>query len=179
MAERPSFDLWLGRGLFAASCLLLMFVELIPLDLRPARWPGPDIILVVTLVWVARRPDFVPVWVIVPLFLLCDLMFQRPPGLWTALVVIATEMLRRRQGELRNMPLLLEWGTVASAIIGLVLANRLVHTLVMLDQANLGLTLIQTGMTIAAYPVVVLLAHLIFGISRTAPGQVDSLGHSL
>lgn len=179
MAEAPSTTVWFGRAVFLALALVLIFLQLVPLNLEPGGWAPPDLLLAVTVAWVARRPDYAPFIVIAVLFLLTDLLFQRPPGLWSALVIILTEVLRTRAARIRNMPLLLEWGSVAVGIIAITIVNRIVLAIVMMPQAPLGLTLIQMLMTIAVYPVVVIVAHFLFGVSRPAPGAVDSLGHRL
>jgi len=90
-----------------------------------------------------------------------------------------TETLRKRAANIRNMPIGLEWGSVTVGLIAITLVYRIVLSVVLLPQDPLGLTLIQMGMTIAFYPLVAVLAHLIFGVSRPAPGQVNSLGHRL
>jgi len=179
MADTPAGKLFAGRCMFVAILLTIIFVQLMPLDALPRRWPWPDFMLVATLVWVARRPGFAPFWIIAVIFLLADLLFQRPPGLWAGLIVILTETLRKRTANIRNMPIGLEWGTVAVGIISVTLIYRLVMSVVLLPQTPLGPTLIQMGMTILFYPLVVAVAHLIFGVSRPAPGQVDNLGHRL
>jgi len=161
------------------SCARNVVVQLVPLDMRPAIWAAPDLLLVVTLVWVARRPDYLPVLVIALIFLTADLLFQRPPGLFAGLVVILTETLRKRSHGMRTMPLALEWGTIAFGVVAITLANRLVLAVTMTPQAPLGLTLIQMIATILAYPVVVLVAHLFFGVSRPAPGELDGRGQRI
>lgn len=179
MADTPTTRIWLGRFVFVVVVMVLMFAQLLPLNTSPTVWAAPDWALAVTFVWVARRPEYAPLFFIAVLFLLSDLLFQRPPGLWAALVVIVSEMIRKRSKGIRNMPFPLEWGTVAVAIVGITLLNRAALTVVMTAQAPLGLTLIQMVMTIIFYPLVVVLAHYIFGVSRPALGQVDSRGHRL
>jgi len=179
MAETPATQVWIGRCVFTVVMVAIIFVQLLPLDTRPDTWPAPDLMLAVTLTWVVRRPDFAPVILVAGLFLLADLLFQRPPGLWTGLMIIGTEMLRTRARKMRNMPLMLEWGTVAMGVVMITLAYRLALAIVMTPQPPLGLTLIQMVMTIVIYPVVVVIAHFILGVSRPAPGQTDSLGHRL
>ena len=179
MADTPAMQKLTGRAVFIAVAGAIVFFQLLPLNLEPVRWPAPDLLLAATLAWVARRPSLAPFPVVAAIFLLTDLLFQRPPGLYAALVLVATEMLRARRGQLRNMPFALEWGTVALFIAGITLANRIVHFAVMMPQATLGLTLIQMLMTILSYPLVAGVARLAFGVSRPAPGQVDSLGHRL
>lgn len=179
MAEAPSTRIWFNRAVFVALAFVIIVVQLVPLDMRPVIWASPDILLAATLAWVARRPDYLPVAVIAAVFLLTDLLFQRPPGLWAALVVLLTEAVRKRARGIRNMPLLLEWGTIAFGIVAITLINRLVLAVVMTAQPPLGLTLIQMIATILSYPLVVLVAYAIFGVSRPAPGEVDGRGHRL
>ncbi len=179
MAEPLSHRIWTKRLTFALIATAIVFVQLLPLNTVPHLWAAPDMLLVTTLVWTARRPDFVPVLLIAAVFLVADLLFQRPPGLMTALVVVLTEMLRNRAGSLRNAPFGVEWFTVAMVIGAVTLGNRLVLAAVVTPQAPLGLTLIQMVLTILAYPVVVALAHVVFGVSRPAPGEVNALGQRL
>lgn len=179
MAEAPLTRLWLNRAVFIILAFCLVVLQLVPLDMRPTVWAAPDVLLAVTLAWVARRPEYLPVLVVAAIFLMADFLFQRPPGLWAGLVVILTEALRKRSRAIRNMPLALEWGTVAFGLVAITLINRLVLTIVMTPQTPLGLTLIQLIATIATYPVVVIVAHFLFGVTRPAPGQVDSRGQKL
>ncbi|MBE0413598.1 rod shape-determining protein MreD [Yoonia sp.] len=179
MAEAVSASTWAKRLIFLALAFLIIIMQLVPLDMRPPRWAAPDLLLAFTLAWVARRPDCLPVAVVAGIFLLADLLFQRPPGLWAALVVILSETLRRRSREFRNMPLLLEWGTIAFGIVAITLANRVVLAIVMTPQAPLGLTLSQMVLTIAIYPLVVFVNHSLLGVRRLAPGAVDGKGHRL
>ncbi len=179
MAETPTMQIWTGRAVFVLLCALVIFLQLLPLDTRPEIWPVPDFLLLIALAWSARRPDFAPITFIAIIFMLADLLFQRPPGLWAGLVVILSEILRRRSRQLRNIPIMLEWMSVALGIIMITVIYRLVLAIVLTPQAPLGLTIIQMAMTIFLYPVILGIAHLVFGVSRPAPGQTDSLGHRL
>lgn len=179
MAETAPSRVWFGRLMFVMIALGLLFVQILPLSSRPLIWAGPDWGLAFTLAYVARRPDFAPTIAIAALFFLMDLLFMRPPGLWSGLVVILSEMIRKRAKGIRNMPFALEWGTVAVGIVAITLLNRAVLMVVMTVQAPLGLTLIQMAMTIIFYPVVVVVAHYVFGVSRPSPGQTDSRGQRI
>lgn len=179
MAERADSKTWINRGVFVILAFCLIVIDLVPLDMRPASWAAPDLLLTVTLVWVARTPHYVPVFVIAVLFLMADFLFMRPPGLWAALVVVLTEMIRRQNRDFRNMPVLVEWGTVALGVVAITVANRLILAIVMAPQAPLALTLIEMIATIMVYPLVVVVAHFVFGVSRIAPGEVGSKGQVL
>jgi rod shape-determining protein MreD len=165
---------WVQRAVFVALACVIMIAALVPLDQRPATFAAPDLLLACACVWVARRPDYLPLPIIALVFFAADMFFQRPPGLWAALVVLLTETIRARNRDLRTMALLAEWGFVAIGLCAITLANRLVLAIVMTPQAPLGLTLMQLVATIAIYPVVVMLAYLLFGISRQSPDTLRS-----
>ena len=143
----------------------------------PARWIAPDLMLLITLAWVARRPSFAPILAIAAIFFLADLFYQRPPGLWTALVLILSETLRARSKSMRTLPFGLEWATVAGGIVLITAIERFTLSMVLVPQASLGLTLTQLTLTILCYPLVVFASYALFGVSRPAPGEVDELGH--
>lgn len=172
MAELDGARLWVRRAGFVLLAFAITLVQLIPLDLRPASWAAPDLLLAMTCVWVARRPDYLPVYVVALVFFMTDLLLQRPPGLWAALVVLLSEAIRRRHSDLRSMPFLAEWGFVALGLGAITLANRVILAIVMLPQAPLGLTAMQLVGTIAVYPVGVFVAHYLFGVARAAPGDL-------
>ena len=179
MAEWADSKTWTNRLIFVALAFVLIVIDLVPLDMRPSLWAPPDVLLAATLAWVARKPSYVPVFVIAAIMLLADFLFLRPPGLWAALVVVLSETIRRQHREFRNMPLLAEWGTIAFGIAAITLVNRVVLAVVMAPQAPLAPTLIEMVATILVYPIVLIAAHFIFGVTRTARGEVGNKGQVL
>jgi rod shape-determining protein MreD len=170
---------WPGRITYLLLALVLLTAPLLPLNMVPRPYASPDILLAVTAAWAARRPDTLPALVVLAVFLLADFLFQRPPGLFAALVLLLTEWLRRRSPRLRKGSFLGEWVTVGTGVAVVALVNRVVLAVLMTPQAPLGLTLIQLILTIALYPLVAGVAHLALGLRRPAQGEVDALGHRL
>ncbi len=179
MADSPGAQVWIGRGVFSLLCLLIIFFQLMPLDGRPEILPWPDVLLLMTLAWVARRPDYAPLIVIAVVFLLTDLLFQRPPGLWAALVLILSEFIRSRAALFRKNSVMLEWLTVAGGIIAITLCYRVALLVALTPPPPLGLSLLQLIITIIFYPIILIIAHYVFRVSRPAQGAVDSFGHRL
>ncbi|ROU02415.1 rod shape-determining protein MreD [Histidinibacterium lentulum] len=180
MAERsPAAEILIGRAVFVAAVALTVFVSLLPLGSQPRGWAPPDLILAFTLAWVARRPDFVPVALIAAVFLMLDLLYQRPPGLWAGIVVVVTEILRRRSGDLRAVPFSVEWATAALAIVAICLGYRAMLAVAFVPAPPLSLSMIEMVLTVLVYPVAAFVSWIVFGVRRPAPGEVDSLGHRL
>lgn len=72
-----------------------------------------------------------------------------------------------------------EWLTVAIVITGMFLANALIMGLFVVNQPGFGLILIRMILTIAMYPIVVLLAAKSLGLKRISPSEADKLGSRL
>ena len=70
---------WPMRAAFVALSLALIFVHLLPLETVPRKWAPPDILLAFAFAWVLRRPDYVPALLVAGVFLMADLLLQRPP----------------------------------------------------------------------------------------------------
>ncbi len=167
------------RCLFLGIVATILFVRLLPLSAMPARFPGPDLILCLTLVWVQRRPDYVPAILVALVILVEDILAMRPPGLWALVVLLGTEFLRSREATLRDLPFALEWLVTGSVIAVLAFVNWLVLAVLMVPQIGFGQMLLQVLATVAAYPLVVAATLLAFRVRKVAKGEVDALGHRL
>lgn len=159
-----------GLGLVAIAGFVL-FARLLPIDLTPGRIPGPDILLAVTMAWVLRRPDYVPVLLVVVLFFIMDMLFMRVPGVWPLMVVAGTEFLRRREGGLRERNFLVDWGLVAMTLLAMLLGHRLLLSLFFVDQIAFGRALMQVVATALAYPLVVFVSVYVLGVAKLQPGD--------
>ncbi|MGR3501562.1 rod shape-determining protein MreD [Pseudaestuariivita sp.] len=180
MAERADLShVWTMRATFVALCFGVLVVYLLPTDALGSRWPAPDLMLALTFVWALRRPRYVPILLIALVFLLADLLFQRPPGLLAGLVVMATEWLKGRARTMRDGGWVTELATAVGALVAVTLAYRLILIALFVPVPPLALTLIELIFTAAAIPVLMVLSRLAFGLRRTAPGEVDTLGHRL
>lgn len=179
MARLWHLDPWGYRFAFVGVAFALLFLRLLPLGRPAGALPGPDILLCLIIAWMMRRPDFLPVWLLVPVVLLEDFLLLRPPGLWTALVVMATEFLRSRIALTRELNFLTEWLLASGLIVALMLAERVITGLALSPQAPFGLAVVRLAGTILAYPVIVGLSRLALGLHKPAMGEVDERGRRL
>jgi rod shape-determining protein MreD len=167
MAERAQSRIWVMRGVYATLFLTLLFAQLLPLETAPRRWAGPDFMVVLTLVWSVRQPDYAPTWLVAALFLLADFLLLRPPGLVAAIMVLVAETQRNRAPRLREATFAYEWLTAAATMLSIAVGYRLVGSLMLLPLPSLGLMLMQVIMSIALYPIIVVLSHFLFGVRRS------------
>ncbi|MGB8621516.1 MAG: rod shape-determining protein MreD [Paracoccaceae bacterium] len=176
MITPQTSSLWLHRLLFVALAAVLLFLHLLPLDATPSRFPGPDLLLCLAFAWVQRRPDYLPPLLLAGVFLMTDILLMRPPGLFTALVVLGAEFLRSRHQGSVELPFPAEWLFTSVAVAGVNLGYVLVLGITAAPHAAWSMAAVQTVMTIIFYPLVVLLVRLSFNLRRLTPGEFDPSG---
>ena len=175
MANTSPARIWTMRAAFPALALMIMFFHLLPLETEPRFWAPPDLLILLAMAWSLRRPDFVPALSIGLVMLLADLLFQRPPGLLALLTVLGCGFLKARAAPHRESTFASEWLAVAAAVTGIATVNRLVLVLFGVQQAPLGLTVIEAVMTIAAYPLAVWASQSILGVRKLSPAEAETL----
>lgn len=179
MVDALRSSVWLYRLVFLGLAAAFLFLKLLPLGSIAGEWPGPDILLCLIFAWVVRRPDFLPVPLIAAVLILEDLLLMRPPGLWTALVILATEFIRSRAALTRELGFVTEWLLVAGMMAALLISYRLAFALAFLPQPGFGFALVQTVWSILCYPLVVAASRLAFDLRKPATGEVDAYGRRL
>lgn len=157
----------LGQALYVALFLVILFWRLLPLAPGRVVWPGPDLGLCLTLLWVLRRPDQAPVLIIAALYLVEDILLLRPIGLGAAIAVLCTEAARKREQRWRELPFMVEWLRVTLLLALMMLATRSLMTLFFLSPPPLGQAMLQLIATTAAYPVVAGAGAWLLGLSRS------------
>ncbi|MES0826321.1 rod shape-determining protein MreD [Ruegeria sp. SCP11] len=174
--DSAASQLWSKRGLYLCLAALILFLHLLPLDTKPDRWPFPDLLIALTFAWVLRRPEFVPTLLVALVMLMADLLLQRPPGLLAALVVLGAAYLRSAAFGLRDSGFVGEWSTVAVVITAVFMLNRIILAILSVQQAALGPVVIQVVLTIAIYPLIVLLSQNGFGVRRRSSPDGGTVG---
>jgi rod shape-determining protein MreD len=169
-----SQHLWIYRALFLALCAGVIAIKMLPLSLDASGLPGPDLLLALTLAWLLRQPAVVPIGSILVVFLLADFLFQRPPGLWTLLVIIASESLRRRRLTMTEFTFLLEWSAFTGAVFAMIVLERMLLWVLMVDLAPLGLSLAHAIVTAAIYPLVVAISKFLFGLRKIGSAEAEA-----
>lgn len=179
MAESQARIRWAYRGLYVALAGVLMFLHLLPIDSKPAHWPGPDLLQAFTFAWVLRRPEYVPALLIALVILLEDFLTMRPPGLWAVIVLLGAEFLRGRSVFLREVGFLAEWLMVSVVMVACFLAYRAAFAVAFLPLPDFGFAFVRVIGSILAYPFVVALTFWVLGLRKAAPGEVDNYGRRM
>jgi len=176
MAETTARRIWGMRMAYLGLAAGLLFFSLLPLETVPRGWAFPDLLLALTCAWALRRPDYVPALSVAGVWLLADLLLHRPPGLMAALVLVAAELLKPRATQMRDEGFVSEMMTITVMLALVTFGNRLLLALFIVPMPPLGLTAFQFAATLAAYPVVVLVSALVFGVRAQTPGDAATGG---
>ncbi len=161
---------WLFRAGFVLLAFAAGFVQLLPLDVGPDhRTPGQELVLAVAFAWIVRRPECVPAPLLAALFLLADILFMRPPGLWAALAVLAGEFLRRRRVRALASTLAVEWLLVTLALLAMKVVETATLSLFGAGHAGADVAVMHLGLAVLLYPVVAFLSERVPGLGKTHP----------
>lgn len=195
MIDSATREVWAHRILFVVLALVFLFFRLLPLGeviapcgpeatgCRLMAWfshmPGPDLLLCIIFAWTMRRPDYLPVLLIAAVVLLEDLIMLRPPGLWTGLVVLVSEIIRSRVALTRELNFGVEWLLVSAMMVVMLIVYRMAFGLVLLPQPPFGFAMVQVIWSILCYPLVVFLSRVVLDLYKPGMGEVDAYGRRL
>jgi rod shape-determining protein MreD len=164
------------RSLFLSLCAVLIFFKLLPLSTFPSTFPSPDLLFAFTAAWIMRRPNFAPIWLIVPLHLVADFLFLRPPGLWAAVSLLGYEFLRSKRLGSSEIPVIGEIPMVAGTFAAMFAGYMLVLTIFGVPTMGIWPAVLHVLITIAVYPLAILVTHFIFRVRRLRPGELADDG---
>lgn len=169
--------LWqLALVLFAAG---IMFYNLIPFTLVPNTLPLPDILFCVISALIIRRPEIVPFWLIGLIFFGFDIFLAKPLGVWTACVLITTEVLRANRVAFLENLFPFEW-VYLSLVFFLALAiNQIIFTVSFVPTPSMLTMGWEFGFTVLSYPFIVFVITYILRIKKPTLGGFSVKGHQI
>ncbi len=179
MGDAHAARIWLGRTVFLAAVFVLLFADFVPLRFQPRFIPPPDLLLCLTIAFALRRPEFVPVWVLAPVYLLADILFNHPIGLWTTIVILTVEFIRTQEYRFRELVFPFEWLFVASVIFLAMLANRFILALSMVPLPSFGTVMLHFIVSLLVYPFVVFVCYYLLRVQKITPHQAVKFGYRL
>ena len=179
MEDITAFRLWMYRAGFVGIGLACVLWAIIPFDLSADALPVPDVFYCITMAYVVRRPEYVPIWAVFFVFFMRDILTQAPLGLCTLLVVMGSEVVRANIQAFREYIFGLEWLWVATKFVAITLLEQVLLALTLSDTPRLGEQVLLILFTVLAYPVTVGVMKYGFGITRPRPGELDAWGKRL
>lgn len=179
MEDVSPFRLWMYRASFVGIGLLCVLWSIIPFDLSADALPVPDLFYCITMAYVVRRPEYVPIWAVFFVFFMRDVLTQAPLGLFTLLIVMATEVVRANIQAFREYIFGLEWLWIAAIFVFITLLQQALLALTLSDTPRLLEQVLLILFTVLVYPVIVGAMKFGFGITRPRPGVYDAWGKRL
>ncbi len=170
---------WLRQVALVLFACLIIFYQLIPFSLVPGQLPTADIMFCVVCIFIIRRPEIVPFWLIGLIYLTFDIFQSKPFGVWTACILIATEVLRANRNAFRENLFPFEWITISAIFILALFANQTFLTISIVDTPLMLNLLWECIFTILAYPIVLFITTYILRVRKPALGEFDVKGQKI
>ena len=168
-------SVWGYRALFVFLGGAALFFALLPFGPGEGGLPGPELTFGLICAWVLRRPDYVPLWLMAPVLLLDDALLMRPLGLWTLIVLLVSEYLRRRVDHSEALPFWSEAALVTGCIAVAFALNHVALVVLLAQTPPLAGQALHALATVVFYPLVVGFSQIV-GVRRLAPGELDTMG---
>ena len=159
--------------IFIFISLLFFFFRLLPIDLTIRNWTSPNFLICFMLAWSMRKPKAIPAILIASILLLEDFLFQRPPGLYSGLALMACEWSKRQAFHAEEFSFFLEWLIAAISITTIFVSFRLLLNLSLSTLPSFNLGLFELFVTIISYPAVVAICHYALRLRSPRSGSFD------
>ena len=153
MTQDPPLRVFRLQLTYLAIVALVVLLQTFPLQSLPYPFAPADVPLAITFAWIMRRPDVMSPILITLAFLFADAILQRPPGLWTLIVLCASIFLRMRTRGRKEILFLYEW-LIVSWVVGV---SFLVHYFALmfsfLPVPDVQQYVVQVMLSILIYPI--------------------------
>lgn len=179
MKDISPLQLMSRQALFILLGLAVIGFRIVPFEMHAGKMPWPDLFYCITMVYVIRRPEWVPVWAVFIVFFLRDILTLAPLGLGTMLMIFATEVVRTNVQAFREYFFGIEWMWIAGLFAGITVAQNIALGFVFADGPPLLDQLLLILLTGLAYPVIVGIMQFGFGMTQPQPGELDAKGKRL
>ena len=169
MTQDPPLRVLRLQLTYLAIVALLVLLQTLPLQSLRYPFAPADVPLAITFAWIMRRPDVMSPIPITLAFLFAYAILQRPPCLWTLIVLCSSIFLRMRTRGRKEMLFLYEW-FIVSWVIGV---SFLVHYFALmfsfLPVPDVQQYVVQVTLSILIYPICKWLfrAMLSFALTQT------------
>ena len=169
MTQDPPLRVLRLQLTYLAIVALVVLLQTLPLQSLAYPFAPADVPLAITFAWIMRRPDVMSPILITLAFLFADAILQRPPGLWTLIVLCASIFLRMRTRGRKEMLFLYEW-FIVSWVIGV---SFLVHYFALMFSfmpvPDVQQYVVQVMLSVLIYPICKWLfrAMLSFALTQT------------
>ncbi|MBE9475933.1 MAG: hypothetical protein IME92_02235 [Proteobacteria bacterium] len=179
MKSHKLHQTWLHKLALVLFAALVAFYNLIPFTLAPTAYPSPDILFCVISVLTIRRPEIVPFWIIALIYFGFDIFLMKPFGLWTACMLVATEIMRANRDAFRENLFLYEWFYASLIFFLALMANRFLLAVSFTPTPPILALFWEFLFTTLCYPIVLFIITYILRINKPALGAFGYKGHKL
>jgi len=170
---------WLRQMALVLFACLIIFYQLIPFSLTPSATPAPDLMFCVVCIFIIRRPEIVPFWLIGLIYFAFDVFQSKPFGVWTAAILVMTEVLRANRDAFRENLFPFEWLSIALIFGGALCANQIFLIMSIVETPPIFNLLWEFIFTVLLYPIVLFFITYVLRVRKPALGEFDVKGQKI
>jgi len=155
---------WIYYVKYLLICFFILSFQLLPMRIVHQEVLWPNLMYLVTVGWLIRKPSYLPVILILFAHIISDIVLLKPLGLWSAISLIGYEFLRWRSLSQGRLKLGQELVLVTSVLILLTFLQIGVELIFKIESPPIEMILLQLTFTLLIYPVVIFMLHSILRV---------------
>ena len=154
------YKILVEKILFLLVGSAIVVFALSPINLSPNEQPFPDFLFCFIFIILVRRPESVPLYSILFISLLADLLWYRPIGLTPFTLLLSSEILRWHLLSREKISMLEETIYISFILIGTNLIQEIIKFFTRIPSLELSTLITYTLFTMILYILLTILAKL-------------------
>jgi len=179
MVNFQNIQSWIYYVKYLMICFIILSFQLLPMRIVYQEVLWPNLIYLVTVGWLIRKPSYLPVILILFVHIISDIVLLKPLGLWPALSLIGYEFLRWRSLSQGQLKLGQELVLVNSVLILLTFLQIGMELIFKIESPPMGMILLQLAFTLLIYPIVIFVLHSILKVRHFEGSKTVGRGMSM
>ena len=179
MSDIKYHSIWLRQLALLLFAACILFYNLIPFSLVPSALPMPDVLYCIICALIIRHPKVVPFWLIALIYFSFDIFMAKPFGIWTACVLVTSELLRvNRDAFLENL-FPFEWFYFAMVLLLALIMNLVILSIAYVPSPPVLNIVWEFVFTVASYPFVIFIFTHFLHLKKPVLGAFAVKGHKV
>ncbi len=179
MINFQNIQSWAYYIKYLMICFIILSLQLLPMKIVHQEVLWPNLIYLITVAWLIRKPSYLPVILILFVHIISDILLLMPLGLWSALSLIGYEFLRWRSLSQGRLKLGQELLLVNIVLILLTFIQIGIEFIFKIESPPIGMILLQLTFSLLIYPIVIFVLHSILRVRHFERSETVTRGKSV
>ena len=170
MTSFMNIQLWTCAIKYLVLSFIIISIQILPLPIVEQEILWPDLIFLVTVGWLIRKPNQLSIVTIFMVHLMSDILLLRPIGLWSGISLVIFVFVKWRVSKTKTTFKFGQELIFVMALLSLaIITNLILHYIFNILNPPIIMIFLQMTFTILIYPVIMGFLHYILRVRYGQP----------